>query len=387
MALKTPQTISDRFDQKVFNAIYSRALVYNTCWEDPAVDRLALNIAPDDALLVITSAGCNVLDYALTGPRSIHAVDANPRQNALLELKLSGIRSLDYDDFFAAFGSGYHPRFREIYFDALRAHLSPFARGFWDKRVDWFGNPRGSFYYHGLSGIVARLFRLYLAARPRLAASISDLFETRSLDHQRHVYDLTRKHYLLGRDRLIADLDPPRGGTVLEIGCGTGRNIIAAARRYPHARFFGLDISDEMLMSARANVDKAGLSGRISLARADATAFEAKALFAQAAFDRVFISYSLSMIPPWRETIRQALDCLEPGGSLHIVDFGRQEGLPGWFRSGLRAWLARFHVEPRDTLHAVLESEAQRAGASLSYDSLYRGYAIHAVMTRQGSIR
>ena len=189
MALKTPQTISDRFDQKVFNAIYSRALVYNTCWEDPAVDRLALNIAPDDALLVITSAGCNVLDYALTGPRSIHAVDANPRQNALLELKLSGIRSLDYDDFFAAFGSGYHPRFREIYFDALRAHLSPFARGFWDKRVDWFGNPRGSFYYHGLSGIVARLFRLYLAARPRLAASISDLFETRSLDHQRHVYD------------------------------------------------------------------------------------------------------------------------------------------------------------------------------------------------------
>jgi S-adenosylmethionine-diacylglycerol 3-amino-3-carboxypropyl transferase len=42
-----------------------------------------------DKLLVITSAGCNFLDYALTGPRRILAVDANPRQNALLELKFA----------------------------------------------------------------------------------------------------------------------------------------------------------------------------------------------------------------------------------------------------------------------------------------------------------
>ena len=189
MALKTPQTIVDRFDQRVFDAIYSRALVYNTCWEDPAVDRLALDLGPDDTLLVITSAGCNVLDYALTGPRRIHAVDANPRQNALLELKLAGIKGLDFDDFFETFGRGYHSQFREVYFDALRGELSPFARQFWDKRVDWFGNPRGSFYYHGLSGIVARLFRTYLKARPRLADSITELFDTRSMDDQRHVYD------------------------------------------------------------------------------------------------------------------------------------------------------------------------------------------------------
>lgn len=189
MALKTPQTLADRFDQRVFDAIYSRALVYNTCWEDPAVDRLALDLNENDTLLVITSAGCNVLDYALTGPRRIHAVDANPRQNALLELKLAGIKRLDFDDFFATFGSGHHPQFREMYLDTLRTELSPFAQQFWDKRVDWFGNPRGSFYYHGLSGIVARLFRTYLKVRPRLAASISELFETRSLDDQRHVYD------------------------------------------------------------------------------------------------------------------------------------------------------------------------------------------------------
>ena len=100
----TPLTVRDRIDQSVFNAIYSRSLVYNTCWEDPAVDRQALALTPDDTMLVITSAGCNVLDYALAGPRRIHAVDANPRQTALLELKLAGIRRLGFDDFFALFG-------------------------------------------------------------------------------------------------------------------------------------------------------------------------------------------------------------------------------------------------------------------------------------------
>ena len=189
MALRTPQTLADRFDQQVFNAIYSRALVYNTCWEDPAVDRLALQLGHNDTLLVITSAGCNVLDYALTGPHRIHAVDANPRQNALMELKLAGIRQLAYDDFFKTFGDGHHPEFRDLYHDALRDALSPFAQAFWDKRIDWFGNPRGSFYYHGLSGIVARSFRAYLKLRPRLADSIGELFDTQTLDDQRHVYD------------------------------------------------------------------------------------------------------------------------------------------------------------------------------------------------------
>jgi len=186
---KTAPTLADRVDQKVFDAIYSRALVYNTCWEDPAVDRLVLHIAPDDRMLVITSAGCNVLDYALLGPERIHAVDANPRQNALLELKLAGIRRLDFEDFFAAFGHGHHPFLADLYRQRLRAELSPFARAFWDKRIAWFGNPRGSFYFHGLSGLVARAFHTYLRVRPRLAASIAALFETRSLDEQRRIYD------------------------------------------------------------------------------------------------------------------------------------------------------------------------------------------------------
>ena len=183
------QSLADTLDQKVFDAIYSRALVYNTCWEDPAVDRQALQLAPSDTVLAISSAGCNVLDYALLGPRRIHAVDANPRQTALLELKIAGIRHLDFESFFAIFGEGRHPRFRDLYGQHLRDDLSLFARDFWDRRVSWFDGRRASFYFHGLSGFVARVFRSYLRLRPQLAAGVRALFDSRCLDEQRHVYD------------------------------------------------------------------------------------------------------------------------------------------------------------------------------------------------------
>lgn len=197
---------------------------------------------------------------------------------------------------------------------------------------------------------------------------------------QRHVYDLTRKYYLLGRDRMIGGLAVPAGGTVLELGCGTGRNMVLAARRYPHARFFGIDISGEMLETAAASVARHGIAGRAALARSDATDFDAAALFGIGRFDRVFVSYALSMIPGWERTVAAGLAALAPGGSLHVVDFGRQERLPAWSRRLLRAWLRKFHVEPRDSLREVLESESRRSGASLSFETLYRGYAVHAVL-------
>ncbi|RWD77982.1 class I SAM-dependent methyltransferase [Mesorhizobium sp.] len=197
---------------------------------------------------------------------------------------------------------------------------------------------------------------------------------------QRHIYDLTRKYYLLGRDRLIAGLDVPAGGTVLELGCGTGRNLVLAARRYPDARFFGLDISAEMLETATAAIAREGLSGRVTLARGDATDFSAKALFAVESFDRIFVSYSLSMIPGWEKTVSAALAALSPGGSLHVVDFGQQEALPRWFRKLLRGWLRKFHVEPREALRSVMASESERIGASFRFRTLYRGYAWLAVI-------
>jgi S-adenosylmethionine-diacylgycerolhomoserine-N-methlytransferase len=192
---------------------------------------------------------------------------------------------------------------------------------------------------------------------------------------QRHIYDLTRKYYLLGRDRLIDELAPPVGGHVLEIGCGTGRNLIAAARCWPGAHFHGIDISEEMLKTARAAIARAGLTRRVTVARGDATDFDPQALFRLANFDRIFQSYTLSMIPDWQGAIREAVGHLSAYGSLHIVDFGQQEEMPEWFRAALFGWLARFHVAPRALLIEAMREAANGAGARLAVTRLYRGYA------------
>lgn len=199
---------------------------------------------------------------------------------------------------------------------------------------------------------------------------------------QRHFYDLTRKYYLLGRDRLIRHLSPPPHGTVLEVGCGTGRNLIVAARAWPQAHCYGFDISQAMLETARANIAKAGLSHRITLAQGDATDFAPAALFGVPAFDRVFMSYTLSMIPDWQSAIRAAAAALAPGGQLHIVDFGQQERLPRPFRTGLFAWLRKFDVTPRGDLARFVEVAAQATGGSARFTPLYRGYAWAAEVRR-----
>jgi S-adenosylmethionine-diacylgycerolhomoserine-N-methlytransferase len=200
--------------------------------------------------------------------------------------------------------------------------------------------------------------------------------------NQRHIYDLSRKFYLLGRDEAICSLQAGQGASVLEIGCGTGRNLVKLATAYPEARLYGLDVSREMLASAAAALARARLAARISLGQGDATAFDPEALFGQARFERVMISYALSMIPPWREALARALDIVAPGGSLHIVDFGDCAGLPGPFRTGLRRWLAAFDVTPRDDLGQALAALAAERGLTCKIQTRFRGYAVLAVARR-----
>jgi len=217
----------------------------------------------------------------------------------------------------------------------------------------------------------------------------ADVTTTHALDlmnriyrHQRHFYDFSRKYFLLGRDRVIAEMEAHDGARILEIGCGTGRNLILAARTYPGASCFGIDVSTEMLNSAVRAISRAGLTARIRVAHADATRFDPRSLFGTAQFDRIFISYSLSMIPQWQSVIAAAIAQLAPSGELRIIDFGGQERLPAPFRRLLWRWLKAFHVAPRDELEAVLKARAEAGGATMTFARPYRGYAQYAVLRR-----
>jgi S-adenosylmethionine-diacylgycerolhomoserine-N-methlytransferase len=199
---------------------------------------------------------------------------------------------------------------------------------------------------------------------------------------QRHFYDATRRYYLLGRTTLIDGLVPPPGGTVLEIGCGTGWNLIEIARRYPEVKLYGLDVSAAMLETARHKIAKAGLQHRITLAVGDATTFSGHELFGIHPFDRVVASYVLSMIPDWQAAIARAVGQLKLNGSLHIVDFGDAGGLPAPFKAVLHAWLANFDVTPRVTLKAEIGRVAANRQLDRYCAELHRGYAQYAVLSR-----
>jgi S-adenosylmethionine-diacylgycerolhomoserine-N-methlytransferase len=201
--------------------------------------------------------------------------------------------------------------------------------------------------------------------------------------HQRHFYDVTRKYYLLGRDPMIAGLTPPERGSVLEIGCGTGRNLVLTGDAYPKTSLYGIDISREMLTTARKKIEAAGLGNRTQLAQADAAEFDPQALFARRHFDRIFISYAVSMIPQWQTVMNEAVSHLAPNGSLHIVDFGDLADLPVIARKALYQWLDWYHVTPRNDLFDVAESIALRNRATIQKQQLYRGFSWLAVIRRK----
>ena len=200
---------------------------------------------------------------------------------------------------------------------------------------------------------------------------------------QRYFYDFTRKYYLLGRDRLIDEMEVVAGDNVLEIGCGTGRNIIVLGRKYPDANFFGLDASSAMLETAQAKIDARRLKNlELKTALADDFAFDTT-FGLERPFDAIFLSYSISMIPTWRESIDNALLNLKPGGGLYIVDFYDQGDLPRWFKSLLQGWLRKFHVQFWHDLLPYLRSMETASIGTFELTPLYRRYSFIAVFKKR----
>lgn len=193
---------------------------------------------------------------------------------------------------------------------------------------------------------------------------------------QRSLYDLTRKYYLVGRDRLIEDLDLQPGESLLDIGCGTARNLERIANRYPDCELLGFDASTTMLDVGRQKLARSGLGGRVHLAFGLAGNGDELAIVARTApVDRIVFSYSLSMFDDPAGAVASALKAVRPGGKLHIVDFGMMRRVPGPLRAALRAWLKSFHVHPSEAPKKVLEAAVERGEGRLQATDLMGGYA------------
>jgi len=192
----------------------------------------------------------------------------------------------------------------------------------------------------------------------------------------RHVYDLTRRYYLLGRDRLLDRIAHRPTGHVLEVGCGTARNLRVLHDRAPHHTLYGLDASPAMLDTARNALSRAGCLEATTLRHGLAEELCASAQFGDdRRFDVIFFSYVLSMIPSWPTALGRALSYLAPDGRLYIVDFWDQARLPDWIGALLRRWLALFDVTPRPALLRTLRTLDGQGILSHAVEPIARRYA------------
>lgn len=200
---------------------------------------------------------------------------------------------------------------------------------------------------------------------------------------QRYFYDVTRKYYLLGRDRLLNEIKIDAGDTVLEVGCGTARNLIILAQRFPEAHFFGIDASAAMLQTANKKIRSARISN-ITLQVGLAEDFEFERTFAlNRPFDKIFFSYSISMIPSWRNALLNALKNLDDAhGSLFVLDFSDQANLPQFFRKVLARWLTLFGVRFWPDLESFMQTVASEKNYALEFYRIYRGYSFVGILRK-----
>jgi len=179
-------------------------------------------------------------------------------------------------------------------------------------------------------------------------------------------YDLTRWAFLFGRRGLIEtvarEIESP--ARVLEIGCGTGKNLVALAEAFPDAKITGLDLSADMLDRARTRI--APLADRIDLLHRP---YDGSVAGEGEKFDLIVISYALSMINPgYDEVIALCRQDLREGGIIAVVDF--HETPWPWFRK----WMAINHVRMEGQILAQLDSGFEAVGRQIGrgYGGLWR---------------
>ncbi len=189
-----------------------------------------------------------------------------------------------------------------------------------------------------------------------MTAALQKYYKTHS-----KIYDATRWTFLFGRNTLIKTIaghcKPQR---ILEIGCGTGKNLAALSRTFPGAEITGVDLSHEMLDIARKHFSLKGRQIRLIH-----TAYDLP-LAPEDPFDLVVFSYALSMINPgWSHAIRCASADLAPNGIIAAVDFHDSP------LTIFKTWMQLNHV--RMESHLLPELSLNFCPVTLEIQGAYQG--------------
>jgi S-adenosylmethionine-diacylglycerol 3-amino-3-carboxypropyl transferase len=168
--------------QKLF-AVWFDAFIYNQIWEDPRVDLEALELDKTSRVLTISSGGCNALNYLLSEPESVTAVDLNRHHIYLLNLKAAAVKHLPaHEQFFEFFGVGKSENADEMYKQFLAPNLDEDVKAVWDKRIKIF--KKGGLYDHSRNGYFLRVFQRFarlIGCRPDAVLNARSLNEQASL--------------------------------------------------------------------------------------------------------------------------------------------------------------------------------------------------------------
>ncbi|KAL1589371.1 hypothetical protein WHR41_02174 [Cladosporium halotolerans] len=173
--------------------------IYAFTWEDSRVDSRLLKITSDDVILAITSAGDNILSYALERPKRIHAVDLNPAQNHLLELKVAAYRGLEYQDMWKIFGEGKHEKFQELLVQRLSPHLSSQAFDYWLHAGPATFSPKGKGLYSTGGSRHALQLVQWLGKLLGIRKDMLQLASAQTLAEQREIWTKRVRRVLLSR--------------------------------------------------------------------------------------------------------------------------------------------------------------------------------------------
>lgn len=180
----------ERIRRWLFQRSFDR-LVYPQIWEDPRVDAQALQLGPTSRVLTIASGGCNVLNYAVTGPQMIHAIDLNEAHLALTRLKIAAALHLPtHQALYRMFGLGAHPVNVQVYDRFLRHKLSRPTRRYWEARTGQFRR-RIRYFQTGIyrRGTLSRFFQLVHAIARLLGHEPSRLLTARTRAEQQAFFD------------------------------------------------------------------------------------------------------------------------------------------------------------------------------------------------------